>query len=107
MSEGLALLDEALNLAAREHAALEEGEYEHAMELARQRGEMIGAAWNMYEPADNAQYRERVLRLSTWQEKLTVLATEARDAIRKSLQSSRLQKRRLNSYHLAVGQALQ
>ncbi len=107
MSESLVFLDNALALAKREKTALEQGEYEEAIRLAEERGRLANAAWNMFEMADNTAYRAKLLEISTLQAQLTSLATSARDKIRSAINRSRQEKKRIQGYHLAVGQALQ
>lgn len=107
MSQGIALLDEALHLARREKSALEGGAYEEAIELAEKRCELTGMAWNLFESENTAPYHSRILELSSIQEQLTDLATRAHHAIRQKLSRSRQEKKRIRGYHMAVGQALQ
>lgn len=107
MSAGIALLDEALELARQERTALLEGFYEEAIDLAERRGELTGQAWNLLGSESAAQYRKRILELTRLQEQLSNLASSARDKIRESLSRSRQEKKRIRSYHTAIGQALQ
>ena len=46
MGQGLSLLDQALDLARQEMAALEDGAYDRAVELAERRGEITSMAWH-------------------------------------------------------------
>ena len=98
MNQGVCLLDEALNLARLEMAALEDGAYDRAVELAERRGE---------EDSQADQYRTPLIELARVQDQLTELATRAHSEIRSQLQRSRLESRRMRGYHRAVGQALQ
>lgn len=107
MSQGVCLLDQALELARQEVIALEGGAYEQAVELATQRGELTNMAWNMLEAGSREQYRTRIMELSRYQERLTGIATREHARIRADLQRSRQQKRRMQGYQQAVGQALQ
>ncbi|MDO5483533.1 MAG: hypothetical protein Q4F27_01360 [Desulfovibrionaceae bacterium] len=107
MSQGLSLLDQALDLARQEMTALQDGAYELAVELATQRGEMTSMAWNLLDKANTEQYRMRLMELNRYQENLASFARREHERIRLTLQSSRQQKRRMRGYHLAVGQALQ
>ena len=107
MSQGVCLLDEALNLARQEMAALEDGAYDKAVELAERRGEVTSMAWHMLDDNQAAEYRTHLVELARVQDQLTELATRAQNDIRTKLQRSRLESRRLRGYHRAVGQALQ
>lgn len=107
MSQGIALLDEALNLAHQEKIALENGAYEEAMDLAEKRGELTGMAWDFLDMKDTAPYRRRILELSRLQTQMAEIATRAQDVIRNHLTQGRQEKKRMRGYHLAVGQALQ
>lgn len=106
MSQGLALLDEALELARQEKSALEEGEYDNAIGMAQKRAELTGMAWNYLRKPDHTPYRERLSQLSALQRQLTDLATSARNTVRQRMNRSRQEKKRMQGYHLAVGQAL-
>ena len=107
MNQGVCLLDEALNLARLEMAALEDGAYDRAVELAERRGEVTSLAWPMLEDSQADQYRTHLIELARVQDQLTELATRAHSEIRSQLQRSRLESRRMRGYHRAVGQALQ
>ena len=107
MGQGLSLLDQALDLARQEMAALEDGAYDRAVELAERRGELTGMAWQLLESDGVDQYRKRLIELTRLQEHLTELAAQAQEVVRASLQRSRLEKQRMRGYHQAVGQALQ
>ena len=107
MNQGVCLLDEALNLARLEMAALEDGAYDRAVELAERRGEVTSMAWHMLEDSQVDQYRTHLIELARVQDQLTELATRAHSEIRSQLQRSRLESRRMRCYHRAVGQALQ
>lgn len=107
MGQGLCLLDQALDLARQEMAALEDGAYEKAVELAERRNEVTSMAWHVLESGCADQYRNRLIELTQLQEHLTTIAAKARDIVRAGLQRSRQEKQRLRGYHRAVGQALQ
>lgn len=107
MSDALTLLDEALDLARQEKDALETGAYEEAIDLAEKRNEITGMAWNVAQPDEMQSYQERLQELSGMQNTLTQIAIRARSAIRERLNRSRKEKKRIQGYHLAVGQALQ
>lgn len=107
MTQATALLDEAMDLARQEKAALENGEYEKAIELAEKRNEVTGIAWNNYNAAEKDAYQQRLLKLSSLQTHLSDIASRAHEAIRQKLSRSRLEKRRMQGYHMAIGQALQ
>ena len=78
MCQGIALLDEALELARQE--------------LAR-------------ETMD--EYRSRLLEQARLQEQLSDIAARARNDVRQSLNHARREQRRIRGYHQAVGHALQ
>ena len=99
MSQGLCLLDEALDLARQEMLALEDGAYDRAVELAERRNEVTSMAWHVLESGST--------ELTRLQEHLADLAAKAQEVIRASLQRSRREKQRMRGYHQAVGQALQ
>lgn len=107
MSQGVCLLDEALNLARQEMAALEDGAYDRAVELAERRGEITSMAWHMLDDSQADEYRAHLIELARMQDHLTELATKAHSDIRSQLQRSRLESQRMRGYHRAVGQALQ
>lgn len=107
MNQGVCLLDEALNLARLEMAALQDGAYDRAVELAERRGEVTSMAWHMLEDSQAEQYKTHLVELARMQEHLTELATKAHSQIRSQLQRTRLESRRMRGYHRAVGQALQ
>ncbi len=107
MSQGLDLLYEALDLARKEKSALEEGSYEEAIELAEKRGNITKMAWNVFKEGERAPYHKRLLELSGIQAQLTEIASAAQSVIRQKLSRSKLEKKRIQGYHLAVGQALQ
>ena len=107
MNQGVCLLDEALNLARMEMAALEDGAYDKAVELAERRGEVTSMAWHMLDDSQADEYRAHLIELARVQDQLTELATKAHGEIRAQLQRSRLEGRRMRGYHRAVGQALQ
>lgn len=107
MCQGIALLDEALVLARQERAALESANYEEAIELAGRRGELTDMAWNLLDEAAVEDYRSRLAEQARLQEELTLIAGRARDEVRRSLNESRQQQRRMRGYHQSVGLALQ
>lgn len=107
MSQALALLEEALDMARQEKNALECGAYDEAIELAQKRGCITGQAWNLVQPGDRAAYEQGLRELLNLQGQLAKIAARAKDAIRERLNRSRQEKRRIQGYHLAVGQALQ
>ncbi|MDR2573801.1 MAG: hypothetical protein LBC94_05570 [Desulfovibrio sp.] len=107
MSRGVRLLDKAVEIAHREMAALEMGNYDEAVKLADRRGEIISQAWSELETDATDQYRRRLVDLTRLQEHLTALASAARDVAREGLQRSRREKQRMRGYHQSIGQALQ
>lgn len=107
MSQGIELLDEALSMARQEKMALEGGAYEEAIELAGKRGELTGMAWNLFKPSDTECYRKRITELASIQNQLVSLAQKAQTAVKQKLNRSRIEKKRIQGYHMAVGQALQ
>ncbi|MBD5553117.1 MAG: hypothetical protein HDQ44_02145 [Desulfovibrio sp.] len=107
MSQGLVLIDEAMELARREKAALEAGEYDDAIEMAEKRGEITGMAWNCLEHANHEPYRKKLLELMDFQKQLTDLAVRARNAVRDKMNRSKQEKRRIKGYSMAVSHALQ
>lgn len=107
MCQGIALLDEALQLAHRERAALESANYEEAIELAGRRGELTDMAWSLLDDDAVEDYRSRLAEQARLQEELSGMATSARDEVRRSLNHSRQEQRRIRGYHQAVGHALQ
>ena len=107
MSQGLALIDEAMNLARKEKLALEAGEYDDAIEMAEKRGEITGMAWNCLEHAQQEPYRKKLMELMDFQKQLTELAIKARNVVREKMNRSKLEKRRMKGYSLAVSHAMQ
>lgn len=107
MCQGLALLDEALELAHQERAALESANYEEAMELAERRGELTGMAWSLFARDAVDGYRSRLLEQARLQEQLSGIAARARDKVRQGLNQAHKEQRRIRGYHQAVGHALQ
>lgn len=107
MCQGIALLDEALELARQERAALESANYEEAIELAERRGELTGMAWGLLVRDAMDDYRSRLLELARLQEQLSDIAARARDKVRQSLSQAHKEQRRIRGYHQAVGHALQ
>ena len=101
------MLDEALALARQERAALENANYEEAIELAGRRGELTDMAWSMLSDDAAEDYRSRLAEQARLQEELTGMAGRARDEVRRSLNQSRQEQRRIRGYHQAVGYALQ
>ncbi|MDE5832411.1 MAG: hypothetical protein K2H64_05425 [Desulfovibrio sp.] len=107
MRDGIALLDEALDLARKEKMALEVGSYEEAIDLAAKRGEITGMAWDLLGSADRGECKSRVGKLAELQRQLTSIAKAAQETIRERLCRSRKEKKRIQGYHMAVNQALQ
>lgn len=107
MNQGIYLLDQALGLARQEMSALDDGEYENAVQLATRRGELISRAWGMLDTGSREKYRNRLLELNGLQDQLARKARETQALIRDSLGRSRKEKQRMRGYHLAVSQALQ
>lgn len=107
MAQGITLLDQALHLAQKEMTALEEKDYEKAMELAEKRNEITAMAWSVLESDGAGAYRKRLIELTRMQEALTAVATEAEQIARTDLRRTRMEKQRLQGYHRAVGMALQ
>ncbi|MDR2744952.1 MAG: hypothetical protein LBB66_07170 [Desulfovibrio sp.] len=107
MNQGVHLLDRAVEIAHREMAALEAGDYDGAARLADRRGEIISRAWSALETDTTDQYRSRLVNLTRLQERLTALAGAARDIAREGLQRSRRERQRMRGYHRAIGQAIQ
>lgn len=107
MCQGIALLDEALHLAHQERAALENANYEEAIELAGRRGELTGMAWDMLDPEAVEEYRGRLSEQARLQEELSSMASRVRDEVRQSLNHSRQEQRRIRGYHQVMGYALQ
>lgn len=107
MSQGLDLLNEALLLARQEKTALEDGEFDQAIELAEKRGEITNMAWNMRETQDVSSWRQRLQELASLQKQLIALASRTQDLVRQRLNRSRMEKKRIQGYHAAVGHALQ
>lgn len=107
MSQALDLLDDALKMAQKEKAALEEGSYEEAIELAEERTKITGLAWNALKSGETPAYRARLMELLNLQEQLAQFATAAKTRIRNSLNRSRQEKKRIRGYQMAVEQAMQ
>lgn len=93
MGQGLCLLDQALDLARQEMAALEDGAYEKAVELAERRNEVTSMAWHVLESGCADQYRNRLIELTQLQEHLTTIAAKARDIVRAAC-NARVRKNR-------------
>ena len=107
MAQGVELLDEAIDLARQEKQALEDGEYDDAIQLAEKRVELTGMAWNLLDAASRESFKKRLQVLSDFQKQLIELASKARLAIRNKMNQSKQERRRMNAYSMAVGQALQ
>ena len=75
MSQGLCLLDEALDLARQEMLALEDGAYDRAVELAERRNEVTSMAWHVLESGSTDQYRNRLIELTRLPQTAGVLPT--------------------------------
>lgn len=106
MSQGIALLNEALDLARQEKTALESGAYENAIALAEKRKDLTNMAWNLYGAADKDSYTTKLGQLAMLQKQLTAIATRTHAAIRAKLNHSRQEKKRYRGYQMAVSQAL-
>lgn len=105
MEQGSVILDEALELARQEKKALEEGEYDAAIEMAEKRAQLTGMAYNSANADEN--FRLRLVELAKIQKQLTEIATKARDMVRARMNRSRQEKKRIRGYQMAVNQALQ
>ena len=105
-NQGIGLLDEALDLARLEMNALQDGAFENAVDLAKQRGVLTGQAWDLYNVDEHDAYHARLSELNEMQQILTEAARRIQDKLQKSLARARQEKRRMRGYHLAVGQAL-
>ncbi|MBO4301713.1 MAG: hypothetical protein J5861_08950 [Desulfovibrio sp.] len=106
MSQGMCLLNEALDLARQEATALEDGAFEKAVALAERRNAVTGMAWKMYDRNESEQYRDCLTELAHMQHWLTERATRAYSDIKAHLQRSRVERRRMQGYHKTVGHAL-
>ncbi|MBQ9406109.1 MAG: hypothetical protein IJU37_05130 [Desulfovibrio sp.] len=106
MSQGLSLLDEALDLARQEATALEDGAYDRAVALAERRNAVTGMAWKMYDGSDAEHYRTTLGKLAVLQRTLTARATSAYSDIKAHLQRARVERRRMRGYHNSIGHAL-
>lgn len=106
MNDTLYMLDNALELAKKEKIALEEGSYEEAIELAKERGNIFSTAWSSLTFDNRQAYQKKLQEILSLQNQLTQLASEIKTGIRNSLNRSRQEQKRIKGYHLAVGQAL-
>lgn len=104
---GIRMLDQALELAKQELAAIANEAYTDALELSKERGKLTNAAWEIYDKSLREDYRSRLLKLNAIHTKLTAHATAAHEYVRSTLQQSKRERRRMNGYHLAISQALQ
>lgn len=107
MSQGITLLDEALQLARQEKDALETGNYAEAIDMAAKRGQLTSMACNLMVTGEKEPFRIRLLELSKLQKQLTGMATRAHDVVRQKMNRSKQEKRRMHSYQMAIGHALQ
>ncbi len=107
MGQGVELLNEAIDLARQEKKALEDGEYDDAIQFAEKRAELTGMAWNLLDAASRESFKKRLEILGDFQKQLTDIALKAQTAIRNRMNHSKQEKRRMNAYSMAVGQALQ
>ena len=107
MNQGIVLLEEALNLAQAEKCALEGGEYDEAIAIAEKRSQLTGMAYNHMTHEDEEPFRLKLLELSDIQNQLTSIASKAHNAVRQRLNRSKMEKKRMRGYQIAVGQALQ
>ncbi|MBR4742358.1 MAG: hypothetical protein IK079_05630 [Desulfovibrio sp.] len=106
-NRGLLMLDKALDLAEQEKKAMENNNYEDAIALSRERGQMTSEAWDFFQSDVREEYLARLLRLRNFHEILTGIALQAHSKVQKSLQRSRQEQRRMRGYQQAVSQALQ
>ena len=107
MNQGVSLLDEALSLARQEMAALADGAFDRAVELAERRQEVISMAWPVLADDREGLCRDQVMQLADIQDRLSGVAVAVRESLRADLQRSRLERQRMHGYHMSVGQALQ
>lgn len=107
MNDGIILLDEAIELARQERLALQGGEYEEAIAMAKKRDSLTSMAYNLMSHANEEPYRIKLLELSRLQQELVDIATQAHATVRQSLNRSKLEQKRMRGYHMAIGQALQ
>lgn len=107
MNQGISMLDEALCLARQELGALDQGEYENAVDMAARRGDLVSRAWDMLDNGNRELYRQRLQELGALQEQLAEKARKAQAAVRQRLGRSRMERQRMKGYHLAVSHALQ
>ncbi|MDR1857160.1 MAG: hypothetical protein LBR22_08410 [Desulfovibrio sp.] len=106
MGQGVRMLEKAIDIAYQEMAALESGEYDEAGRWASKRGELVNKAWGLLK-TDKDQYMPYLLNLTRLQERLTLMATEAKNNITGGLRRSRDERKRMQGYRRSVAQALQ
>ncbi|MBQ9537449.1 MAG: hypothetical protein IJU79_06670 [Desulfovibrionaceae bacterium] len=105
-NQGLKMLDHALEIAAKEKSAMEQEDYEDAINLSIQRGRITNEAWDYFEDGIRDEYRQKLIKLNAIHKTLYKLAVDAHTKIAASLSRSRQEKRRMRGYQVAVAQAL-
>ena len=99
------LLDEALQVGARELDALRAGDVDLASELCERRADLMERGWAMGE--NNLRViRTRLLAVRDLQELLFEEGRALKRQIRDQLNQSKEQMRRMRGYGQAVGQAM-
>ncbi len=101
------MLDRALELAHAEMAAMENEEYDDAIELSRERGKITEEAWDFFTSDVREEYRSRLTELNTIHKHLYSMASAAHDKVQASLQGYKNEKRRMRGYQVCVTHALQ
>lgn len=99
------LLDEALQVGARELDALRAGDVDLASELCAQRADLMERGWARREN-DCGELRSRLLALRDLQERLFAEGRALKQQIRDQLNQSKAQMRRMRGYGQAVSQAM-
>ena len=99
------LLDEALQVGARELDALRAGDVDLASELCERRADLMERGWARREN-DCGELRSRLLALRDLQELLFEEGRALKRQIRDQLNQSKEQMRRMRGYGQAVGQAM-
>ncbi|MBQ7457327.1 MAG: hypothetical protein IJS54_06965 [Desulfovibrio sp.] len=105
--QGLCLLDQALEIAAKEMEAIEQEAFEEAIALSKEREKITLLAWDHYTPTLREQYRQRLTTLLECHKKLIAKATVSHDHVQAAMQQSKLERRRIKGYHQALSHALQ
>ena len=105
-NQGLAMLDEALAIAQLEKRAMEDEEYDDAINLSIKRGKITKEAWDFFTNDIREEYRTRLIKLNDIHAYLKKLASEAHARVAASLLRSRQEKKRMRGYQAAVVQAL-